>query len=172
MNANSKEQLKSNLDWFDSTCELLKKSSKPTTQQLTALIGTERPNPKNEIRDSKLLDTFDKRFDGAFINPILNLKDSDKPLEAFGFWGNEFRIRIGDIANRFKTYRTQVNIYDGGTQIFFYPVPAEYDFSAISCMVRKELNEIENIINEEVNGVSFEFGKNLVLLRDGYHMYI
>jgi len=166
----TQEQLKSNLDWFDSICELLKKSSKPTTQQLSALIGTETPNPKNEIRGSKRLDPFDKRFGGAFINPILSINDSDKPLEVIGFWGDTFRLKIEDIAKRFTTYRIQSNIYDGGTQIFFYPVPAEYGFSAISCDTQKESNEIENILNEEVNRVAFEFGENLILFRDGYHM--
>lgn len=170
MNTNTQEYFKSNLDWFDSICGLLKKSSKPTTQGLTELIGTETPNPKNEIRGSKRLDPFDKRFDGAFINPILNPNDSDKPLEVLGFWGNTFRLKIGDIASRFKTYRIQSNIYDGGTQIFFYPVPAEYGFSAISCDIQKESNQIENILNEEVNRVAFEFGENLILFRDGYHM--
>ena len=103
-------------------------------------------------------------------NPILSINDSDKPLEVIGFWGDTFRLKIEDIAKRFTTYRIQSNIYDGGTQIFFYPVPAEYGFSAISCDTQKESNEIENILNEEVNRVAFEFGENLILFRDGYHM--
>jgi hypothetical protein len=53
------------LNWFDSICDILEKEARPTTHRLEAIIGTERPNPKNEIRGSKFLETYDKRFGGA-----------------------------------------------------------------------------------------------------------
>src|SRR4030095_10731790 len=118
------------LNWFDSICDLLKKEASPTTHKLENLIGTEKPNPKNEIRGSKFLDTYDKRFRGACINPNLTSDQSDQPLDYLGFWGDTFKIKMGDILERFKYYKIVANIYDGGTQVFFYPVSPEFEFTA------------------------------------------
>jgi len=158
------------LEWFDSICEILKKENNPTTHRLTEIIGTERPNPKNVIRGSKFLDTYDKRFKGACISPTIAIEDSDRPLDYLGFWGNSFKIMIGDIAKRFTIYSTISNIYDGGTQIFFYPVPDEFEFTAIECWTEKEKDEIKDLTNMFVDGVTFKFGTRLVQGLDGYGM--
>jgi hypothetical protein len=158
------------LNWFNSICDILKKEASPTTHRIEAIIGTEKPNPGNEIRGSKFLDTYDKRFRGAFINPNLTSDQPDQPLDYLGFWGETFRIKIGDIEERFKNYKTITNTYDGGTQIFFYPVSNEYEFTAIDCWTDKEYNEIINLLDLEVNGVTFKFGDHLVQGRDGYSM--
>lgn len=161
---------KTDLEWFDSICDMLKKEAKPTTHRFIDIIGTEKPNPNNQIRGSKFLNSYDKRFDGASINPDLKDDEANKPLSHLGFWGEKFKIKIGDIVERFKTFSLQSNIYDGGTQIFFYPVPEEYEFTAISFWTELDINSIDNIFDIEVNDVTFKFGDKLILLRDGYTM--
>ena len=163
-----KLSLQTDLEWFDSICDILRKDANPTTHTLENIIGTEKPNPKNEIRGSKFLDTFDKRFQSACINPILTAEQADQPIDYLSFWGNTFKIKIGDIAKRFNSYKTVSNIYDGGTQIFFYPLSKEFEFTAISCSTNKEKDEIPDLLNLEVNGVTFKFGEKIVQLRDGY----
>lgn len=158
------------LDWFDSICDILKKDANPTTHTLENIIGTEEPNPKNEIRGSKFLDTYDKRFRGACINPNLKSDQPDQPLDYLGFWGATFKIKIGDIHKRFNDYKTVINTYDGGTQIFFYPVSKEFEFTAIDCYTDKDESEITNLLDLEVHGVTFKFGDHLVQGRDGYSM--
>ena len=158
------------LEWFDSICDILKKGANPTTLSLENIIGTEEPNPKNEIRGSKFLETYDKRFRGASINPNLKSDQPDQPLDYLGFWGATFKIKIGDIYKRFNEYKTVINTYDGGTQVFFYPVSKEFEFTAIDCYTDKDESEITNLLDLEVNGVTFKFGEHLVQGRDGYSM--
>lgn len=162
--------LKTDLDWFDSICDLLKKESDPATHKLEIIIGTEKLNPKNEIRGSKFLDTYDGRFSRAYISPGLTSDQPDQPLDFLGFRGDTFQIRIGDIMERFKHYKTVTNTYDGGTQIFFYPVPKAYEFTAIDCWTEKENNEISDLADLKVNDIAFRFGNNLIQGRDGYSM--
>ncbi len=78
---------KSDLEWFDAICELLKRRNHPKTHQLTELIGREKPNPSNEIRGSKFLIPYDKRFAFACINPNLFSNDTDKSIEFFAAGG-------------------------------------------------------------------------------------
>ena len=167
-----KNNLKSltDLEWFDSFCELLKKTTKPTTLDITEILGAERPNPKNEIRGSKFLDPFDDRFESVAINPILKDCDPDKSIDYIGFHGNLFKLKLIDLIRRFNKYRTQTNTYDGGTQIFFYPVPDDFEFTAIDCWTNLESEEITNINEIEVNNVSFLFGNKLSRGRDGYSL--
>jgi hypothetical protein len=161
---------KSDLEWFDAICNLLKRDKHPTTHNLTKLIGIEKPNPNNEIRGSKFLIPSDKRFSFACINPNLSKFDSDKPIEYFAAGGKEFCLKMSDLLLRFSKYKIQRNTYDGGTQIFFYPVPDEYEFSALSFDIDKEPEEIENIASLIFHYVTFKFGNQLLLGRDGYHM--
>jgi hypothetical protein len=158
------------LEWFDKICNILRKENNPTTQRLNSIIGTEKPNPKNEIRGSKFLDTYDKRFIEAYISPNLTPNDSDQPLDYLGFLGYTFKIKIGDIIERFANYRTITNCYDGGTQIFFYPIPNEFEFTAIDCWTEKEENEILDLKELEVKSVTFMFGDRLIQGQDGLAM--
>lgn len=161
---------KADLDWFDCICDVLRKGANPTTRTLESIIGTEKPNPKGEIRGSKFLDTFDKRFRGACINPNLTNDLTDQSLEYLGFWGDTFEIKIGDIQKRFNNYETVLNTYDGGTQIFFYPVSDVFEFTAIDCWTDKDESEIPNLLDIAVHNVTFNFGTHLVKGRDGYSM--
>ncbi len=113
---------------------------------------------------------FDKRFDGSAINPIIGDTDIDKQLDYLSFWGKKFNLRISDIVNRFSNYRTQINIYDGGTQIFFYPIPDSYSFTAISFHTDKEFDEIINPLDLNVHSVTFLFGDKLLKGNIGYTM--
>jgi hypothetical protein len=161
---------KSDIKWFDAICNFLKRSEHSTTHQLTQLIGSEKPNPNNEDRGSKFLIPYDKRFVFACINPNLLPNDTDKPIEYFAIGGKDFSLPMSDLLLRFPEYKTQRDTYDGGTQIFFYPVPKEYEFSALSFDIDKEPEEIENIAALIFHSVTFKFGDKLLLGRDGYHM--
>ena len=147
-------------------CELLTKEKKPSTHSLIELIGLEAQIPK-EKRGSRFLQPFDKRFKLASINPD---SDEDLPIDFLSFGGQAFQLRIFDISERFPTYQFQRNIYDGGTQIFFYPVPERFEFTGISCYTRRELEDIQSSDDLIVNEVSFLFGDNVVLGRDGFHL--
>jgi hypothetical protein len=161
---------KSDLEWFTAICDFLKRDKHPLTHQLTKLIGSEKPNPKDQIRGSKFLIPYDKRFVFACINPNLSQNDTDEPIDYFAVGGKDFSLKMSDLLIRFAEYRIQRNTYDGGTQIFFYPVPNEYEFSALSFDIDKEPEEIEKITSVVFHGVTFKFGDNLLLGRDGYHM--
>ena len=73
------------------------------------------------------------------------------------------------IVARFTNYKIQSNFYDSGTQIFFYPIASEYEFSGIEFWTDKEL-ETTAINNVVFNSVISNFGNTLFLLRDGYHL--
>jgi len=161
---------KSDLECFDAICAILKKENLLTVNQVMAFIGTDKPNPDNQVRGSRALVPFDKRFTWASINPILSSQDTDKPIDYLSFGGSEFKLKMADIVARFANYKTQPNIYDGGTQIFFYPVGDEYEFSGIEFWIDKDLDKITDINNLEFTSVIFNFGSTLFLLRDGYHL--
>jgi hypothetical protein len=161
---------KSDLDWFDAICAILKKENLLTVNQVIAFIGTDKPNPNNEVRGSRALVPFDKRFTWASINPILSSQDSDKPIEYLSFGGSEFKLKLSDIIHRFVNYKIQRNTYDGGTQIFFYPIADGYEFSGIEFWINKEPEAITDINNLLLNSVTFNFGNTLFLGRDGYHL--
>jgi hypothetical protein len=163
-------ETKDNLEWFDAITDILKKDKHPTTYQIMQFVGTDKPNPANEVRGSRFLIPYDKRFKWACINPDVKNNEIDKPLDNLSFGGEMFSLKMTDIIKRFPVYRTQRNIYDGGTQIFFYPVPSEYEFSALDFWIRQEPEEIENINELIFHSVTFKFGDQLLLGRDGYHM--
>jgi hypothetical protein len=163
-------QTKTDLDWFDSICGLLTKDNNPTVHKWTGIIGTEEPNPHNQTRGSKFFIPFDKRFDRGAINPVIKDSDVDRRLDYLSFWGKKFNLTISDIVKRFPNYKTQINIYDGGTQIFFYPIPDNYAFTAMSFHTDKEVDEIKNPLDIIVHSVTFNFGNKVILLRDGYTM--
>lgn len=161
---------KSDLEWFDKICAILKKENLLTVKQIIALIGTDKPNPNNEVRGSRTLIPLDKRFTWASVNPILSSQDNDKPIDYLSFGGSEFKLKMSDIADRFVNYKVQRNTYDGGTQIFFYPVGDEYEFSGIDLYTDKEPEEITAINDLVFTSVTFNFGNTLFLGRDGYHL--
>ncbi|HTB52286.1 MAG TPA: hypothetical protein VK718_05875 [Ferruginibacter sp.] len=101
---------------------------------------------------------------------MLTNEDSDKPIDFLSFCGSEFKLKMSDIVNRFANYKVQQNIYDGGTQIFFYPIPDEYEFSGIEFWIEKELETITDINNLVFYRIAFNFGSTLFLGRDGYHL--
>lgn len=159
---------KNDLEWFDSICEFLKASNNPTTRQLEQIIGNEKPNPNNQIRGSKFLIPFDKRFVWACINPSLTANEKDLPIEYFAIGGKDFELSMSDLLKRFPVYRKKINIYDGGTQIFFHPISELFDFGAISFDIREEPEEIEDVTALVFHSVTFKFGDKLIEGRDGY----
>ena len=166
----SELEAKNDLEWFDAMCEILKHAKQPATNQIVDLIGVDKPNPQDEVRGSRFLIPFDKRFKWASINPNLTESEIDRPIEYLALGGEPFTLRMIDIAKRFSVYRIQGNVYDGGTQIFFYPIPSVYEFTAVDFWTRKEPEEIENINELIFHSVTFKCGHKLLLARDGYYM--
>ncbi len=164
------QPISTDLELFDAMCDVLRAERCPMAKELSQLIGSEKPNTKNEIRGSIFLIPFDKRFKIVAINPDLSDSEDDLPIEYISFIGDEFIIKMSDLLTRFKEYRTQQNTYDGGTQIFFYPIPKHFGFSAIDLWTQTDEVEIEHIHKLTFNRVTFMFGDNLRLGRDGYSM--
>jgi hypothetical protein len=160
----------SDLEWFDAMCRLLKKENKPTVEQLLEIIGTEIPNPDNEIRGSKFLNTFDPRFKRAIINHPIPEAGGRTLINHFGLYGGSFSLKISDITQRFPEYRMKINTYDGGTQIFFYPVSLAFEFSAIDCWTSLDESDIKDPLEVIVNSVDFRFGEEISESRVGYSM--
>lgn len=157
------------IDWFDRMCSFLLKGSCPSTNQLTQIIGVQDPRFSKENRGSKFLVPFDKRFKIACINPDISEVEIDKPVDYLSFGGEDFSLSMADVIQRFQDYKLHRNIYDGGTQIFFYPIEKRFEFSALSFRVENELEDICNVNSITVHHVTFHFGDNLIAARDGYH---
>jgi hypothetical protein len=147
-----------------------KKENNPTVALFTSIIGVENTKIARHQRGSKFLIPFDQRFKSSCINPDIDSADSNVRLEFLSFTGGVFSLRISDVKARFAHVLIQPNLYDGGTQLFFHPVPEFYEFSAISFWVEEEIENIKNIDDVIVNSVSFDFGEQLIKLRDGYSM--
>jgi hypothetical protein len=161
---------KDDLAWFDSFCDLLKRDKLTSTHQLAQFIGNEKPNPNKEIRGSKFLIPFDKRFVWACINPDLSPTDTDKPIDYFAIGGKDFSLKMSDILDRFPNYITKRNTYDGGAQIFLYPLSNEFEFSGISFDIREDPEDIADIKSLIYHSVTFKFGDKLIEGRDGYSL--
>lgn len=161
---------KDNLAWFDTLCDILRKRKAPSVHQLERLIGIEKSNPNNEIRGSKFLVPFDKRFTWACINPALTSSQGDRPIDYFAIGGKNFQLKMSDIIDRFPLYRTNRNIYDGGTQILFYPIADEFEFSGISFDRPEEPEDIAAIKSLVFHNVTFWFGNKLIQGQDGYSL--
>ena len=160
----------SDLEWFDKMCNILEKNNCPTTHELTQAIGVEDSRFSKENRGSKFLVPFDKRFKIACINPDITKNDVDRPVDYLSFGGTDFNLKMTDLLQRFPNYRTQSNFYDRGTQIFFYPLQKQFEFAALSFSIDTELENIEDINLITFNHVTFLFGDNVVVGRDGYHL--
>lgn len=158
------------IDWFDAMCGILTKDKCPKTNQLTQIIGTEDSSFIKQNRGSKFLIPFDKRFKTACVNPDLTEDDVDKPLDCLSLGGVNFSLKMVDILHRFPDYKIQRNTYDGGSQIFFYPVASKYEFSALSFQIESEPEDISNVNSLIFHHVVFQFGENVVAGRDGYHV--
>jgi len=155
------------LGWFDSICEILKRGS-PTTKKLIEILGEEKPNPDNNVRGSKFIIPFDKRFDSIYINPNISLSDNDKPLDFLSFYGEKFALKSTDVIKKFPDYRVQINTYDGGSQVFFYPIPIHFEFTALSFDIDDGNDEL--VPQLYFHNARFHFGNTLVQGREGYSM--
>jgi hypothetical protein len=131
-------------------------------------LGVPKQEPPRERRGSLFLEPFEKRFSNIAINPDADLNASNLQLVDIGLWGPSFSLRISDLLDRFPHHRLKVNSYDDGYQIFFHPVPCHYEFSAVSVSTR--LEEIPDLLELEVDNVSFHFGDTLREYRDGFTM--
>jgi len=160
----------SDIDWFDAMCKILERGKCPTTIQLTQALGIEDKRFNKENRGSKFLVPFDKRFKTACTNPDLSDSDADAPLEYLSVGGMDFTLKMSDVTKRFPFYKIQRNTYDGGTQIFFHPIEKTFEFSALSFRIDKEPEDIGDVNSLIFHQVAFQFGDNVFVARDGYHV--
>jgi hypothetical protein len=162
-------QSKSDLDWFDEMCYLLKRENVVTVALLTDIIGKEDTKYSKENRGSKFLIPFDKRFNIACINPDID-SDKDVDIEYLSVGGKDFNLKIKEVKERFGEPHVLSNVYDGGTQLFFHPISESYKFTALSCDIIEEKENIINVDDIVVNSISFHFRQNLIKHRAGYSM--
>ena len=158
----------SDLDWFRAFCEILTRDGSPTFSSVCALLGTPKADPPRECRGSLFLEPFDRRFSYVSINPDIDDPDSSLPLEHIGLTGPSFSLKVSDLLGLFPEYRLKPNTWDGGYQIFFHPVPARFEFTALA--VWTDARDIADPKDLVVNNVSFKFGNALVEYRDGFTM--
>jgi hypothetical protein len=159
-----------NIEWFSSFCDLLLKEKSPTTNGLIAVLGIENKSIKKENRGSKFLIPFDTKLNWIAINPDLSENEPNRPIESLGFGSSHLDLKFNDLLKLFPDYKVTSNVYDGGTQFFFYPVPEYFEFSAISSWIDEEKEEINDYNSLTFNRISFHFGENLFQARDGFHL--
>jgi hypothetical protein len=158
----------SDLEWFTTFCGLLTRVKKPTLGYALQLLGTPKEDPPRERRGSLFLAPFDRRFAYVSVNPDVAGNPPDLPLEHVGVSGPQFSLRIADILRDFPEHRLKYNTWDGGNQIYFYPVPKEYEFTALDSHI--DLDDVPDPRELMVNNISFHFGDRLVEYRDGFAM--
>lgn len=158
----------SDLEWFHSICEILKRDNNPTVKKLIKIIGIEKPNPDGNFRGSKFLLPFDERFDSISINPDISLFDNDERIDFLSFYGKKFALKGIDVVRVFPDYRVQTNAYDGGSQIFFYPIPTRFEFTALSFDVMEE--NVKIIPQLYFHYIKFHFGNTFNQGREGFSM--
>jgi len=114
---------KQGIGWFDAVCAVLKRENRPTVHTTWEVFGKpELPTPRHRRFYQRLI-PFDRRFDEVGLLPDIDETAPDAPLDSLFFVGG-FSLTVGDIARRFPRFKKQFNGYDGGTQIFFIPSPA------------------------------------------------
>jgi hypothetical protein len=156
------------LDWLNTFCHLLTRDRRPTLGYACSLLGTPKQEPPRERRGSLFLEPFDRRFSYISINPDAPAEIADLPLEHIGLTGPSFSLRLADVLHHFPQHRLKLNTYDGGYQIFFHPVPKEYEFTALSAST--DVEDIADPRELVVNNVRFHFGEHLAEYRDGFAM--
>jgi len=157
------------IDWFDVICTLLRKNNHPTTRKLEHLIGTLDEKISSELRGSKFLIPSDTRFSWACINPDIDSQENDKPINYFAISSKELAITMNDLIKRFSEFRITRNVYDGGSQIFFYPIDEKFEFRGLAFLSEKEPEHID-LDKLRFQTISFIFGETIFQARDGYHL--
>jgi hypothetical protein len=157
-------EAKSDLDWFDTMCNILLKVNTPTVHKLVQLLGKEDLSQK--IIEAKAVAPFDLRFDHISIIPDLPANSFDRPIDRLVFSGDRFYLKMADIIYRFPKYMETYNTYAGGIQAFFYPVPDIFEFSGIA------FHTYDSVIDTTTyfHGVEFYFGTELSQSRVGFHL--
>ena len=158
----------SDLAWFDAICGVLTRANKPTFHSVRQLLGTPSPTPPRHARNFFPIAPFGNRFEGIANSPDIDEDAPDMPIDSLTVWGPRFSLLVADVVARFPRYKKYFNAYDDGTDIFFHPVPDEYEFTAVKLWT--ELEDVWNPTRLTVHSVNFGFGDTLFRARDGYHM--
>ena len=160
---------KSDLEWFDFMCETLKKNNYPTVKKLKEIIGGVSLAPIDKYKYGELLIPSDNRFKWAWINPLVSNDGGNHSIDDLSFDGANFTLNMKDLTSRFFKYRVE-NITNGNTQLFFYPVPECYNFSAISFKTNQKIKDIANGYTLMLESFSFQFGAKLFSTQSGFIM--
>lgn len=148
--------------------KLVTRDRRPTFGHACGLLGILKQDPSRERRGSLFLEPFDRRFSYISLNPDIDDRDSDLPLEHIGLTGPPFSLGLRDVFHRFPRHKLKLNTYDGGYQIFFHPVPRRYEFTTLGAST--DLVDIADPRDLIVNNVTFYFGDALAEYRDGFAM--
>jgi len=151
-------------------CNTLTVENHTSVEAMMNLIGNEDFSTPKDRRVSKFLKPHDTRFSYASISPDVPLEQANCPISYFGIGGKAFVISFEEIRLLFPVYRIQCNTYDGGSQIFFYPVSKKYSFKALSFQKEEEPEDLPPENELFANNLQFQFGSHLTLGRDGWFM--
>ncbi len=157
----------SDIEWFKYICKMLKNDNNPNVRLLLEVFGVEDPNSIDPTRNSMWLKSFDKRFSFISISPKIQ-EENNKMMTYLSFYGTDFNLRVGDVIKIFSKHLIAPNLYDGGTQIFFHPIPRVYSFDAIELWTPLDRSEVEDMTKLEVNSLNFQTGKTLSNCLTGY----
>jgi hypothetical protein len=157
------------IDWLDEMCNLLEKTNNPTTRKLERIIGAIDQTVSRDRRGSKFLIPYDNQFSFASINPDLKDDEEDRSLEHFAITSKDSILLMSDLTKRFPEFRVTRNVYDGGSQILFYPIDPKFEFRGLAFLNEKEPEQIE-VSNLYSRSIAFLFGETLYQFRDGYHL--
>lgn len=155
----------SDLAWFDAFCGLLTRERDPRVGDVCAVLGSPELDPPPARRGSLLLRPRDARFSFAFVNPDVDDAAFEWSLERIGLRGPPFSLSMADLLHRFPPPRITFNAFDEDYQVFFHPVPARYEFTALSVSTDRGDIADPGLV---VDNVQFHFGDGLLERRDGF----
>src|SRR6185437_14460085 len=155
----------SDIDWFHAFCNFFREGCYLDTKSFMLNLGKIIPF-ESRFHGSQFIEPFDK----ISINPILSLSDDNQKIFSLRFYGKKFSLPVVEIMKAFKEFMIQYNTYDGGTQLFFHPIPKEYNFTAIDVWTPEESIKNSDVRKLKVDNIVFLFASKLQLFRDGYSM--
>ncbi|GAK95241.1 hypothetical protein JCM19298_1570 [Nonlabens ulvanivorans] len=144
-------------EWLDSISELLSNGNTQSTRTISNLFGIENPKYKRAQRTSKFLIPRNKNLNYIAINPDLEDNETDKPISYIAFSGKNLNLKLEYLTDLFPNVELRDNTYDGGIQLFFYPVDNKFDFTTVSCLIFTDHKKLDDLTDLNINGISFMF---------------
>lgn len=157
-------------EWLNLITEFLSNNNSQSTKAVTESLGTENSKFKRGERGSKFLIPKNSNFDYVAINPDLEENDTDKPVSFLEFGGEKLNLKLEYLIELFPNVELVENTYDGGVQLFFYPVDRKFDFTAASCSVLMDCRGLDELRDVSINEISFMYKTRKVKTRLGFSM--